>query len=84
MIHTKEDFCKDLGISVERFDEITAKLDNILDVGETAWIDVIKSACKISNDSMECIVLGMCMGRMMQEEMCDCCHEEDEVNFTLN
>jgi len=70
----KEEFANELGISIKRFDELTDTIDEIL-YPDILWSEIINKTVKVSNDPLECIILGICLGRIMQQDLCASCED---------
>ena len=81
----KEDFCKSISMDVMRFEELTKKLDILIDCeSDKPWSEMILECAKLCNTTNEAIVVGMCLGRVMQMNLCDVCEGKAEFDPTYN
>lgn len=84
-VMSKEDFCKSIGMNMKRFEELTEKLDILLDCKtDQPWSALLTECATMCNTQMEAIVIGTCLGRIMQMDLCDVCEEKAEFDPTYN
>lgn len=69
-----EEFANSIGIGVNRFEELSSLVAVVLKHNEDAlWSAVMRQCIMFGKNAMEVMLIGMMLGRVMQESLCDQC-----------
>lgn len=73
---TTEEFSKTMEIPIDRFNELQAKFVELVKL-DLDYPDLIKQLLSICTLDREFILVGICLGRLMQMGMCNQCEENE-------